>query len=173
MSLLPSLNPNLSKLSSWTRWEPKNVPVLPLSTFQLAKMTRFFCFESKFVFLEKHYHVFFFTWREKNVRTTVVGQQQKNCDDIKRSSFFLGNEYFVKLRNVKVMQESSSEDFQSIIIFLPKNLGLARQRRLQQLQAEGLLEIYSKKTQQPIRLSDCSECWNVILVCHAKNPKCM
>ena len=116
--------------------------------------------------------MFFFTWRETNVRTTVGGQQKKNCDDIKRSSiFFLGNEYFTKLRNVKVTQESSSEDFQSLIIFLPKNLGLARQRRLQQLQAEGLLEVYSKKTQQPIRLSDCSECWNVILVCHAKKTE--
>lgn len=71
----------------------------------------------------------------------------------------------------KSQQGSSSEDVQSLIIFLPKNLGLARQRRLQQLQAEGLLEVYSKKTQQPTRLSDCSECWNVILVCHAKKSE--
>lgn len=69
------------------------------------------------------------------------------------------------------MLGSSSEDFQSLIIFLPKNLGLARQRRLQQLQAEGLLELYLKKTQQPIRLSDCSEGWNVTLVCHAKKSE--
>lgn len=116
-------------------------------------------FVSSDSFFEKH-HVFF-TWPTcKN-----------NCDDINRSSFFLGSEYFTKLRHVKVMLGSSSEDFQSLIIFLPKNLGLARQRRLQQLQAEGLLELYLKKTQQPIRLSDCSEGWNVTLVCHAKKSE--